>query len=155
MSHRLSPLPSCFSPAGPGRGFALPSAIFLLVILAVLAAFLVHISTRQQAGHGADVRGIRAYQAARAGIEWGLYRLLRESNCATASFNPGGGLGEFTVTVECQPAGLGTISDEAGTAVAVRRIVATACSEPAAGVCPNAAPGANYIERQIAVTAGR
>ena len=137
-------------------GFALPSAIFLLVVLAALAAFIVHLSAQQQAGHVADVRGLRAYQAARSGIEWGLFRLLRESACdASTSFNPDGGLGEFTVTVTCSPAGMGAANDEAGTGVVVRQIVATACNQPGGGACPNAAPGDNYVERQLSVVAGR
>ena len=55
------------------RGFALVSAIFILVVLAALGAFIVSISTSQQIGSALDVQGVRAYQAARAGIEWGLY----------------------------------------------------------------------------------
>ncbi|MFZ5511951.1 MAG: agglutinin biogenesis protein MshP [Pseudomonadota bacterium] len=140
----------------PTAGFALPSAIFLLVVLAALAAFIVRLSAQQQAGHVADVRGLRAYQAARAGIEWGLFRLLREGACdAASSFNPGGGLSEFTVTVTCSPDGMATANDEAGTGVIVRQIVATACNQPGGGVCPNATPGNNYVERQLSVVAGR
>ncbi|PKO89157.1 MAG: agglutinin biogenesis protein MshP [Betaproteobacteria bacterium HGW-Betaproteobacteria-12] len=136
------------------RGFALPSAIFLLVILSLLGAFIVQISTKQQVGHAADVRGSHAAQAAQAGVEWGLWRLLRQDACdAPTSFNPGGGLSGFTVTVNCLPNGMATSNDEAGNAVIVRRIVATACSEPAAGACPNPAPGANYIERQFSTVA--
>jgi MSHA biogenesis protein MshP len=57
------------------RGFALVSAIFILVVLAALGAFIVNISTSQQIGSALDVQGVRAYQAARAGIEWGLYQV--------------------------------------------------------------------------------
>ncbi len=131
-------------------GFALPSAVFLLVILSLLAAFIVQVAMRQQVGHAADVRGSRAALAAQAGVEWGAYRLLRDNDCTAAtSFNAGGSLAEFTVTVSCQPAGTGGANDEGGSAVLVRRIVATACSLPAVGACPNPAPGANYIERQF------
>lgn len=144
-------------PAGDNwQGFALPSAIFLLVILSLLGAFIVEISTKQQVGHAADVRGSHAAQAAQAGVEWGLWRLLREDACTgPISFNPGGGLSGFTVTVTCLPNGMATTNDEAGNPVIVRRIVATACSEPAAGACPNPAPGANYIERQFSTVAVR
>ena len=137
------------SERSPG-GFALPSAVFLLVILSLLAAFIVQVATRQQVSHAADVRGSRAALAAQAGVEWGAYRLLRENDCvAASSFNAGGSMSEFTVTVSCQPAGTGGTNDEAGATVLVRRIVATACSQPGAGACPNPAPGTNYIERQF------
>lgn len=138
------------------RGFALVSAIFLLVILSALAAFIVNISTQQQIGSTADIQGVRAYQAARAGIEWGAHNHLRNAACAAASsFALGGNLAGFTVTVQCQGA---LSNNEDGTDLVIRRIVATACNQPAGvapGVCPNPAPGANYIEREIAVVAAR
>ena len=66
-------------------GFVLPSAIFLIVILASLAAFLVTISTTQSTTSAQDVQGTRAYHAARAGIEWGLYRVLDPANATATS----------------------------------------------------------------------
>jgi MSHA biogenesis protein MshP len=134
-------------------GFALVAAIFLIVILAALAVFITVMSTHQQAGHVADIQGLRAYQAARAGLEWGVFRFKRDPGCAAAAanFNPGGALAAFTVSVACQE----TASDEAGTAVNVGRIVAVACNQPAAGVCPNAAPADNYVERRLTVVTGR
>jgi MSHA biogenesis protein MshP len=138
-------------------GFALISAIFLIVILAALAVFIAAMSIHQQAGHTADLQGLRAYQAARAGIEWGLYDFKRNGACtAPVSFSPGGALGAFTVTVDCLRNEMATTNDEAGTAVTVRRIVATACNLPAAGGgCPNAAPGDGYVERRLSVVAGQ
>lgn len=136
-------------------GFALPAAIFVLVVLSLMAGFILHVSTHQQAGHAADLRGTRAYQAARAGIEWGLFSFLRNSGCSNAtSFSPGGNLAEFTVTVQCLPAA-GEMNYENKTPIYVRRIVATACSQPSGGACPNVAPGPNYIERQLAVVTAR
>lgn len=151
-------------PSRRQSGFAIISAIFILVVLAAMAAFIVHVSTHQSAGHVADVQGIRAYQAARTGIEWGLYNHLRPpQTCAAASsFALGGNLAGFTVTVRCTPSDEVTNNNEAGTSPAgtqlfVRRIVATACNQPAGApaTCPNLAPGANYVERELAVVAGR
>jgi MSHA biogenesis protein MshP len=146
-------------PTSQGRtdgGFALVSAIFLLVVLAGLAAFIVQISTQQQIGASADIQGVRAYQVARAGAEWGLHNHLRNSACpAISSFALGGNLAGFTVSVRCQGA---ASNDENGTTLTFRRIVATACNQPtgvAPGSCPNPTPGANYVEREVAVVAGR
>lgn len=156
----------CLGDTGRQSGFAIVAAIFLLVVLALMAAFVMHVSTHQQVGHTADLRGVRAYQAARAGIEWGLHNLLRNTatGCAaTSSFAPGGNLAEFTVTVQCLPVGVATTNQEdqnglgVDTDLVVRRIVATACNQPdgaAPGVCPNPLPGDNYIERELAVVAG-
>lgn len=69
----------------PAGGFVLPSAIFLIVILASLAAFLVTISTTQSTTSAQDVQGARAYHAARAGIEWGLYRVLDPANASVVA----------------------------------------------------------------------
>ena len=64
------------------RGFTIVSAIFILVVLAALGAFVVTVSTNQQIGSALDVQGTQAYQAARSGIEWGLYQVQ-----ATPAYN--------------------------------------------------------------------
>lgn len=61
-------------------GFALPSAIFLLVVLAGLAAFMLTVFTASQTAQTQDLNGVRAYQAARAGLEWGAYQVLDPRN---------------------------------------------------------------------------
>lgn len=61
------------------RGFSLVSAIFLLVVIAALGTFAVTLSTTQQQSAALDVMGARAFQAARAGIEWGAYQVLPAS----------------------------------------------------------------------------
>lgn len=141
------------------RGFAIVSAIFILVVLAALGAFIVSISTSQQIGSALDVQGVRALQAARAGIEWGLYQQLplqrtnppTYATCA-ATFGTNGtftfpaaatSLQAFTVTVTCEPT-----SDPNG-GPTVYAIISTACNS--AGSCPNTSPGNLYIERRLDV----
>ena len=67
-------------------GFSLVTAIFLLVILASLGAFIVTISGVQQTSSALDVQGSRAYQAARSGIEWGTYQVLQTA-AGTVAFD--------------------------------------------------------------------
>ena len=57
------------------QGFAIVTAIFILVVLAALGAFIVSISTNQQIGTALDIQGVRAYQAAKSGVEWGIYQV--------------------------------------------------------------------------------
>ena len=57
-------------------GFSLVTAIFILVILAGLGASMVTLSTAQHSTVAMDIQSARAYQAARAGIEWGAYAAL-------------------------------------------------------------------------------
>jgi MSHA biogenesis protein MshP len=88
------------------RGFGVIAAIVILVILAGLAGFIVSISTTQSITFAQDVQGARAYQAARAGVEWGIAKWLaaapdcpdpevEEQVGATGAFDGG-----FTVKVK-------------------------------------------------------
>ncbi|MBC7857308.1 MAG: agglutinin biogenesis protein MshP, partial [Burkholderiaceae bacterium] len=73
-------------PRNRAGGASLVTAIFLLVVLAGMAAAMVNLSTSQHAASAMDVRGARAYQAARAGAEWALYQQLQLATCnATAT----------------------------------------------------------------------
>ncbi|HUY03850.1 MAG TPA: hypothetical protein VMV33_11235 [Rhodocyclaceae bacterium] len=144
MSRRLS---------DRAAGFALVAAIFLLVVLAALGAFIVTVSTSQQMSSALDVQGERAYQAARSGIEWGVYQVTRNSAACspatTTSFTfpaTATTLAAFTVTVQCS-----AYPDTSG-GPQVHQITATACNQPAAGACPNGAPGLSYVERQMQVS---
>lgn len=145
-TYLVVPVPS---PGGRSRGFALPSAIFLMVVLALLGTFAVRTITMQQRASMLDVQGTQAYQAARAGVEWGLVTVLRPA--AGPCFGPQPlAVNGYTVTVTCAR----RTYTEGANPVNTYQVVATACNQPANGVCPNPAPaGANYVERQIDVRA--
>lgn len=139
------------------NGFTMISAIFILVVLGALGAFIVNISTIQQITSAQDLLGAKAYQAARAGIEWGIYQVLDPTNVSVvvptnASWpnmppcpgNPTSLMLEgFIVSVTC------TISmtyNENGSArsIVIYSIGATAISGK---------PGSQgYIERQLQAT---
>jgi MSHA biogenesis protein MshP len=67
------------------RGFALASAIFILVVLAALALGITLLTTQTETGHARDISGSRAYQAARAGLDWGAYQVLDPLNVTATS----------------------------------------------------------------------
>ncbi|PWB40023.1 MAG: agglutinin biogenesis protein MshP [Rhodocyclales bacterium] len=130
------------------RGFSIITAIFLIVVLAAFGAFAVSMFRVQQASAALDELGSRAYQAAQAGIEWGAWQVLRgPGTCAAATGNLAlpGSLSGFTATVTCAS----TSHTEAGNPVTIYQLTATACNQPAAGACPNPAPGPDYVERQV------
>ncbi|MES2150469.1 MAG: agglutinin biogenesis protein MshP [Pseudomonadota bacterium] len=142
------------------RGFGLITAIFLLVVLAGLGAAIVNVFNTQQSSSSLDEQGDRALQAARAGIEWGLYVQMQPSaaSCFSAtSFKMPAStvtppvtsvLAPFTVTVVCTAA-----STPVGSIVR-RQIRATACNQPAgsgAGTCPNPNASADYVQRMVQV----
>ncbi len=156
----------CSSPLTPRRaaGFTLLSLIFVLVVLTALGAALANIAVRQQMGSAAEVDAARSLQAARAGLEWGAFQVLRNPAPPAAapacfsntSFSPAG-LSSFTVTVSCtRTPTTGTVSDGV-TALVFYQLVANACNAATAGACPNtgAAPQATYAERQLAWTVQR
>lgn len=156
----------CPDPPRGARAFALPAALFLLVVLWLLGAFVAAISGMQQSGAALDVKGVQAYSAARAGIEWAAYQVLDpERTLNPATCDPvvlaacpgaggvatlgglGGSLAGYTVTVQCtlDPAS----AFEGHREIRVYSIVATACNEPTAGACPGTAPTPGYVERRI------
>ncbi len=138
------------------RGVSIITAIFLLSVLAMLGAFLVSVAGFQQKSSQLDIQGVRAAQAARAGIEWGAYQVLRGANVppaacfgATNLTFAGTSMSGFTTTVSCAR----TAHTELVTTFTTDQIVAVTCNAPP---CPNPAPAiADYIERQISTTIGQ
>lgn len=85
------------------RGMSMVVAIFLVTIVASLAAFAVTVGTATRESENLQLQADRANAAARAGAEWGAYRALVNSNCIA---NPAFNLTEvalrgFRVTVSC------------------------------------------------------
>lgn len=175
---KILPEASRAGKSGLHRGFAIVSAIFLLVVLAGLGVALVTFSTSQHASSALDVMGSRAYQAARAGVEWALYQRLNPqvgaptvhpAYCSAAStagtsvtnsfaLPAGTSLSPFTVTVQC------TATSNVNVPVVVRTIKAWACNQPDGGSCPGKpaksgtpstnppAPIADYVQRTVQVS---
>jgi len=63
-------------------GFTIVTAVFLLVVLATLGAFMVSISGVQHQTSSFAVQGSRAYHAAKSGIEWGIYQAFNNTAAA-------------------------------------------------------------------------
>jgi len=152
------------SPVG-SRGFALASAVFILVVLAALALAITLLTTQTETGHAQDIFGSRAYQAARAGLDWGAYQVLDPLNATatsgtaplpncpgavgnacpaaaspTSSVMPSGPLATtvlsgFTVTLQCSCADF----TEAGRNIRVFQLSSTA----------SAGAGLSQVERQL------
>jgi MSHA biogenesis protein MshP len=106
-------------------GFALLSAVFLIVVLSLLGAMIVSLSTTQQIGQVRDMFGSQAYFAARTGIEWGAHRVIQSGACSASTTLPAlsGSAANFTVQVTCTASGP---FNEAGVDVTVYQISSTA-----------------------------
>jgi MSHA biogenesis protein MshP len=137
-------------------GFGAIVAIMVLVILATISAGLVKLGTTQQVTSAQDVLSERAWQAARAGNEWGMYRALRLTPkvcsgiaetldlTATAGF-------KTTVTCTRHDFNEGEITPGVARTITIYTIEAVACNS--ALVCPDAtlADKTHYIERKRVV----
>ena len=137
------------------QGFAIAVVIALLVVFGILGTSLVVISQTQQVGFGLDLQGAKAYQAARGGLEWGMYHVLRTGfgGCGGIdgkSIVYGGNLTGFRVALTCAS----TAHEEGTATVTMYAITATACNDAAA--CPTAAspPPPTYVERQLRIALG-
>ena len=134
------------------RGFAIISAIFLLVTLAALGAFMLTLSNTQQVTSTQDLQGLRAYRAARMGMEWAAAAIsAAPTACPTGSAaspwltldkTPDG----FTVVVACtlnaDPTGATLYNEGTGVDRRIFWITSTASSGGAVG-------GIGYTERQL------
>ncbi|MDQ1315325.1 MAG: biosis protein MshP [Pseudomonadota bacterium] len=127
-------------------GFVLPTAIFLLVILAALGGYMVSLSRTSHLSSALDLQGGRAYQAARAGIEWGAWQVIDPQNlqpvptpcpASPTTLTLTGTLATFTVNVSCTQ----TLAPDGADTIAIYQVTSTAI----AGV----AGEPDYVERQI------
>ncbi len=135
-------------------GVGIVTAIFLLVVLAGLGVALVSVFTSQRHAILLDEQGVRAQQAARAGIEWGLFRRLGDSGCADGSTNAvalgGDVLAGFTVSVACELVPGPAVAE--GEAKLDRWIIrATACAPARDGACPDRWNNPDYVRRVMEV----
>ena len=85
------------------QGFTLITAIFVLLILALLGSYMVRLGGTQRTTTLFAIQGARAYQAARAGVEWAKAKIVSDGNCsavngASLTFP---GLDGFAVTLTC------------------------------------------------------
>lgn len=145
------------------QGFGAIAAIVILVILAVLAAAIVSVGTTQQMTSAQDVMSARAWQAARAGNEWGLFRALSTTTpadtwktCSNLSQTLDLTTGtSFHVTVTCDswPYNEGESVPGAPQTVRMYRITAVACPAATCPASDASVAGAGYIERTRVVVA--
>lgn len=128
------------------RGFSLVAAIFIIVVLALLGGTMVILNVLQHETVSAAVQGARAYHAARAGIEAGLFLAASASGpgtCGSSSYDLSAvsGLTGFSVAVNCSE----TSHREYGADYRVFVITSTATT--------GSFGSTDYVERMLRVTA--
>lgn len=159
MSRRIMP------PARQ-RGFAYIAAVVLLLVVAGISVALLRLTSTQQSTVNQGLLAARANQAARAGVEWMIYRIANDGGATAcplpadlADFRADTG---FRVRVTCATRLVGTVptgfnegESAPGTAIVkhIYQVNAIACNG-AAATCPdNASVSApDYVERRRTAT---
>lgn len=150
------------------QGLGMITAIMILVILAALAGAITVFGSTQQVTSAQDVLSVRAWQAARAGNEWGLFMALNSGTgwtsgaaCApsgvvatpgvlqTRSINLAAELG-FTVTVTCSATRFNE-GETPGSPGVAKTVTLYTISSQAVNGADVTAPG--YVERTRVVVA--
>lgn len=150
---------------GPRRqaGFGAVAAIVVVVMLSVLMAAVVRLTWTQAMTSAADTMGAKAFQAANAGTEWGMFQALRGTwalntacNGASQTINLTASMG-FLVTVTCETQTTAFVEGQTEDSLApgtmlnnsllLYVITATACNGTTS--CPDATAALRptYVER--------
>lgn len=116
-------------------GFSIVTAIFLLVVLAMLGAFMLTLSGTQQVTTAQDIQGSQAFRAARTGLDWAISTIQATAACPAAAAPAVEG---YTVVVTCAS----NIYDEAGTSRTIYWLESTASRGGNVG-------GIGYVERVV------
>ena len=130
------------------RGVSILSAIFMLLLFGALAAYMVSFTGTAQVTSAQDIQGSRAYLAAEAGLEWGLYHVMQSGGCPAGSMPQ---LGEFATAVSCEvtPSGSTAHFNEAGYEFRIYRLTSRAST---AGASPGSPA---FVEREVRATVER
>jgi len=127
-------------------GFALVAAMFVLIIIAMVVLAMMRLAGNQHGTNSLAMQQARAYQAARAGLDWGIAQAAPPAGAPSCAANApvdlaGSNLSEFVVAVTCSVSSY----TESGAAVNIYRLTATA---------QNGAPGArpDYAYRRLSAT---
>jgi hypothetical protein len=134
------------------RGFALPGAIFLLVVCGLLGALILRLVTGGSASASLDHVGARVYQAGQAGLERGLYEVIRNRNCpAGQTLDLTAYYSGIRIYWTCSQ---GSAFDEgSGVNRAIYTITSTACNDLTSTSCTPASLPAGYVERRFEAAA--
>ena len=137
------------------HGFGAIAAIFVLVVLAALAAAIVRLGSVAQSTIAQSLLSARALQTANTGAEWGLYQALKGTwtTCSgTSQTLDLSATTGFHVTVSCDSNSFneGEADPSVPRVVRIYTINAVACNSTS---CPDnsAATGPTYVElhRQV------
>ena len=121
-------------------GFSLITAIFLLVVVAALVVYMTNLRVVQQTTLIYGVQGARAIQAARSGVEWGIYQSIVNGSCTGSTSFSDPAFAGFNIEVQCGQ----TTHTEGTTPIDTFRLTAIASSGTYGSL--------DYVQRRIQAT---
>ena len=128
------------------KGFMLPMAIFLLVVLAALVGYAMRLALLANMGTIQDVQGAQAYLAARAGVEWAAYQVLTPAGMQACPTAPAPFIiNGFNIALTCNR----TMTQDQGNTQDIGIYTMTSIASV------GAAGTQDYIERKMTVTLSR
>lgn len=133
------------------EGFATIAAVFILVLMASMGAFMANVSLTQGQDMALDLLSANVYQAALAGTEWGSWQVVKGTPPCSSSPGTDTNLGlvnGMAVKVNCTI--LATGSSVEVNLGSIYSITSTACNHSST-TCPGTVTTANYAERRISV----
>lgn len=84
------------------KGFALPTVIFFLIIVAAIVGVMAKLASNQAGSAALGILGVRADFAAKSGIEWASYQIDSDPGwCGSTTLNLTDALTGFVVAVQC------------------------------------------------------
>ena len=105
-------------------GFALPAAIFLLVVVSMLVLLMGRQALNQTRAGDLALQQARAWQAARSGLDWAVQQVNAGGACVNQSLDfSGSNLAQFTAQIRCTQR---NYSDEKGAALQLFELEVTA-----------------------------
>lgn len=107
-------------PESRQRGFGLVAAMFVIIIIAAVIATMARLAVTQNSTNSMSIQQARAYQAARAGLEYGVAQVLAGAGCT------GFALDGFAISVACDSQAAVVIPEESNEPVQFYTITATA-----------------------------
>ncbi len=96
-------------PESRQHGFGLVAAMFVIIIITAVITAMARLAETQNATNSLAIQQARAYQAARAGLEYGIARVLADATCADFT------LDGFAVLMNCPSSSTPVLEEEGKT----------------------------------------
>lgn len=101
-------------------GFGLVAAMFLIIVVAAVIATMARLAVTQNATTSLAIQQARAYQVARAGLEYGIAQVLVGATCSDFT------LDGFAVLMSCPPPSSVLLEEEGNITPSFHMVEATA-----------------------------